>query len=152
MASRHERQKGVQVRLFSGSCANPCFYSAAERIEEVIRIWNFNAAARIAQAAAAFNLLDEYKIDLLEAVRAHIKAHKQGTASIAYVELFNQFLESKEDRSDSCLYELSITRDRFPTLHELKASDIGPRDIDPLLDGLGASASQRLHALFAGGI
>lgn len=114
------------------------------------------SAARIAQAVAAFKLLDEYKIDLLDAVSAHIKAHRQRTASVVWLELFNQFIQSKESRSDAYRSELEITRDRFPTLHHLMASDIGHRDIEPLLAGLGPSSRNAclryLRAVFNFGI
>ena len=111
---------------------------------------------RIAQAAAAFKLLDEHKIDLMAVVSAHIKAHKQRSASVAWLELFNQFLQAKQSRSDAYRSELEITRDRFPTLHNLMASDISHRDIEPLLAGLGPSARNAcmryLRAVFNFGI
>jgi integrase len=90
--------------------------------------------ARIAQAAAAFKLLDEQKIDLLDAVRSHIQAHKQRTASVPYLELFNQYLDAKQDRNPAYLRELASTRDRFPILHDRLASDITHLDLAPLLD------------------
>ena len=95
---------------------------------------NAMTQARMSKALEAFALLDPLGIDLVDAVRAHIQAHKQRTASIPYLELFNQYLEAKHDRNPAYLRELARTRDRFPTLHDRLASDITHRDLAPLLD------------------
>ena len=112
--------------------------------------------ARITQAAAAFRLLDEHKIDLLDAVRSHIQAHKQRTASVPYLELFNQYLDAKQDKTPAYLTELCITRDRFPNLHSRLASDLTHLDIDLVLSPLSPSARNAvmryLRAVFFFGI
>src|ERR1700738_2082853 len=85
---------------------------------------NAMTPVRIAEASEAYKLLDPLNIALLDAVRAHIQAHKQRTASVSYLELFNQYLDAKQDRNPAYLRELASTRDRFPSLHDRLASDI----------------------------
>ena len=89
--------------------------------------------AKIAEAAEAYNLLEEVNISLLSAVRSFLQAHKARTASVTFLVLFNQFLDAKVDRNPEYLKELRITRDRFPDLHERIVSDISHRDLEPLL-------------------
>jgi integrase/recombinase XerD len=95
---------------------------------------NAMTPVRIAEASEAYKLLDPLNIALLDAVRAHIQAHKQRTASVSYLELFNQYLDAKQDRNPAYLRELASTRDRFPSLHDRLASDITHLDLAPLLD------------------
>lgn len=95
---------------------------------------NAMTQARMSKALEAYALLDPLGIDLVDAVRAHIQAHKQRTASVSYLELFNQYLDAKQDRNPAYLRELASTRDRFPILHDRLASDITHRDLAPLLD------------------
>lgn len=95
---------------------------------------NAMTPARIAEASEAYKLLDPLNIALLDAVRAHIQAHKQRTASVSYFELFNQYLDAKQDRNPAYLRELASTRDRFSALHDRLVSDITHRDLAPLLD------------------
>ena len=136
----------------------------ADRKAELVRATKDNIGAslsnlspgRITQAAKAFEMLDEHRIDLLDAVRGFIKEHKQRTDSVPFLELFNQFLAAKTDRNQKYQVELRITRDRFPTLHGRMVSDITHRDLDPLLSAIspgGRNPLMRyLRAVFFFGI
>jgi integrase len=112
--------------------------------------------AKLTQAVKAFELLEPFKVELLDAVRSYIEDHKRRTASVSFVELFDQFLETKSDRNPEYLRELRITRDRFPTLHERMASDITHRDLEGVLDPLSPGARnpvmRYLRAVFFFGI
>src|SRR5260370_18082147 len=85
--------------------------------------------ARMSSAIEAFNLLDPLGIDLMVAVRSYIDGHKQRTASIPFLDLFNQYLEVKQDRNPAYLRELRITRDRMPEFHSRLVSEITHRDL-----------------------
>jgi integrase len=95
--------------------------------------------ARIAEAAEAFNLLDDSPLSLLEAVRIALHLHKTKTASIPFLDLFNQFLESKSDRSPAYIKELA-TRDRFSQLHRRLVCDITPGQLEALVRPLSPAA------------
>lgn len=117
---------------------------------------NAMTPARIAKASEAYKLLDPHSIDLLDAVRGYLAAHKARTASVPYLELFNQFLEAKKDRNPEYLRELRITRDRFPSMHERLASDITHLEIESVLSPLSPGARnpvmRYLRAVFFFGI
>lgn len=112
--------------------------------------------ARIAEAAEAYNLLDGINVSLLSAVRSFLDSHKQRTASVTFLALFNQFLEAKSDRNEKYLRELRITRNRFPTLHNRIVSEITHLDLDPLLSVISPggrnSVMRYLRAVFFFGI
>ena len=48
-----------------------------------------------------------------------------------FLDLFNLFLDAKQDRSPEYLKELRITRDRLSSLHAKLVCDISPRDLEP---------------------
>jgi hypothetical protein len=110
----------------------------------------------VTQAVKAFELLDPYRVELLDAVRSYIEGHKRRTASVTFLDLYNQFLEAKSDRNPEYLRELRITRDRFPGLHERMASDITHLEIESVLSPLSPGARnpvmRYLRAVFFFGI
>jgi len=112
--------------------------------------------ARIAEAAEAYKLLAPSGIGILEAVRAFLEAHQQRTASVTFLELFNQFLEAKSDRNPEYLRELRITRDRFPSLKDRMVSEITPQELEtflsPLTPGARNPVMRYLRAVFFFGI
>lgn len=117
---------------------------------------NTMTPARIAAAAEAYNLLDPLELSLLDAVRNYIAGHQQRTASVAFVVLFNAYLEAKKDRNPVYLRELRITRDRMPQLHDRIVSDIASEDLEPILNALPPAARNAvmryLRAVFNFGI
>lgn len=94
---------------------------------------NILSPARIAEAAEAYERLKPYNIELLDAVNAYIKAHKQRIASITFLHLCNRYIDSRHDRNRDHLKGLQNSRDRFPSLHTRLVSDITHRDLEPLL-------------------
>jgi integrase len=116
---------------------------------------NAMTPARIAEASEAYKLLDPLNIALMDAVRGYLAAHtpknsgrllepgtflKARTATVPYLELFNQFLDAKQDRNPAYLRELRITRDRFPSLHDCLSSDLTHIDIESVLSPLSPGA------------
>jgi integrase len=97
-------------------------------------------AAKVAAASEAYKILDPLGIDLLDAVRGYAVSHKTRTASIPFLELFNLYLEAKQDRNPEYLRELRITLDRWPELHSKLAYDITPQELGAILDQLSPGA------------
>jgi integrase len=112
-------------------------------------------AARMSEAAEAYKLLGD-SATLLDAVRGYLTAQKIRQSSISFVALFNQFLEAKKDRNEQYRRELRVTRNRFPTLHDILVSDITHRELEHLLSAItpgGRNAVMRyLRAVFNLGI
>jgi integrase len=96
--------------------------------------------ARIAEAAEAYNMLEGTKLRLLDVVRTGMATHKTQSESVPFLDLFNQFLDSKATRDPVYLKELRITRDRFPQLHQVLVSDITARKLEQILKGLNGGA------------
>jgi integrase len=88
--------------------------------------------ARMAEASEAYKLLGD-EGSLLEAVKGFLAVHRQRSASITFLELFNRFIGAKADRNGQYLRELRFTRDRFPTLHSRLVSDLSSAQLEPLL-------------------
>jgi integrase len=97
---------------------------------------------QLRQATKAFELLDPYRVELLEAVQSFVEDHKRRIVSVPFLELFNQFIDAKEKdgRNAEYLRELRITRDRFSSLHERISSDITPQELDAILAPLTPGA------------
>jgi len=101
---------------------------------------NTMSAARIAEAAEAFKILDPIGVNLLDAVRSYARSHKARTSSVPFLELFNAYLDAKSDRNPAYLSELRITRDRWPELHQKLACDISSKDLEAILNRLSNGA------------
>jgi integrase len=93
-------------------------------------------AAKIVKAAKAFELLEPYDVDLLDAVTGFLEIHKQRTESISFHELCSQYIAAKSNRDERHLNGLRQTRDRFPSLHEKLVSDIDHRILEPLVNAI----------------
>jgi integrase len=112
--------------------------------------------ARIAKASDAYRILDQFNLDLLDAARAYVDTHKQRTASVPFLDLFNQYLDAKQNRDETYLRELRITRDRMPELHARLVCDIDAGDLEPRLNAMQPAARNAvmryLRAVFNYGI
>jgi integrase len=97
--------------------------------------------ARIALASEAFNLVDPFGLDLLSVVRDGLSVHKQRTASIPFLELFNLYLDLKP-RDPEYQRALIWIRDRYPQLHRRLVCDITAADLERLLKPLSVGARQ----------
>jgi integrase len=94
------------------------------------------SATEVTEAAKSFELLKPYGIGLLEAVREYVAIHQKRTSSISFLELCNQYLTVKSGRDERHLKGLRNTRDRFPSLHSMLASDIDHRVLEPLVNSI----------------
>ena len=95
---------------------------------------------RIAEAAEAYNLLQPYSLGLLDVVRVGLAVHRARNASVPFVQLFNQFIDSRTHRSIEYRKELGWTRDRFPQLHGRLAADITALELEQILAPLSPGA------------
>jgi integrase len=93
-------------------------------------------ASQIVKAAKAYELLEPYNLDLLDAVTSFLDIHKQRTASITFHELCSQYITAKSNRDERHLAGLRQTRDRFPSLHRMLVSDIDHRTLEPLVNAI----------------
>ena len=112
--------------------------------------------AKIAEAAEAYNLLEDRNVSLLTAVRAYLGIEDQRSASIPFRELCALYIESRGDRDREHLAGIRRTMNRFSSLHDRLVSDISHRDLEPLLNAIvpgGRNLQMRhLRAFFNYGI
>jgi integrase len=110
------------------------------------------SAARIAEAAEAYKLLDPFNVSLLDAVRAHVAGVKARSASITFGEAFNRFAEIKKGKSPKYNQEIKHTKATFEPLLDRMVCDITPADLEPILDRLPAASRnakmRRLRSVF----
>jgi integrase len=109
-------------------------------------------ASRIAAAAEAYNLLDPYKIDLLEAVRAHLKVVGQRSESVTFGTAFDRFAELKANKSPKYRQEIAHAKASFASLLDRKVCDITPAELEKILSPLPPAAKnakmRRLRSVF----
>jgi integrase len=107
---------------------------------------------RIAAAAEAYKLLDPHGIDLLDAVRSHLEAHTQRTASVTFSEAFDRFSELKANKSSKYCREIRQTKATFETLFDRMVCDVTATDLEPILarfsDGSRNAKMRRLRSVF----
>jgi integrase len=108
--------------------------------------------ARIAAAAEAFKLLDPHGIDLLDAVRSHLEAFLERTASVTLAEAFDRFSELKVSKSPKYRNEIRQTKATFESLWTEMVCDITAADLEPILDqfsdGSRNAKMRRLRSVF----
>jgi len=92
--------------------------------------------AKIAEAAEAYNLLEDRNVSLLTIVRHYLGIEDQRAASIPFRELCNLYIESRNGRDKGHLVSMRQTVNRFPSLHDRLISDISHRDIEPLVNAI----------------
>ena len=135
--------------------------AAAERLKT--RKANFGASlgsltsAQIVMAAECFDILAEFPdADIKTAVLHYLSTLRARLKSVTFLELFDRYLELKQNRSAKYRNELRITRDRFKSLHELRVCDITPEILEPLLLPIPAAnrnaIMRYLRAVFAYGV
>jgi integrase len=73
-------------------------------------------------------------------VLAYCEILQRRSQSIPFLELFDRYLDFKQNRSANYLKELRIARDRFPSLHALPACDVTHEVLEPLLQPLPPAA------------
>jgi integrase len=146
---------GKRQRLYFGTKED------AEFELSVIRERRMFGEARLSptqayEAIQAIRLLEPLGVSLVAAVSGFIDMHNRRSASATFRTLFDQYLDSRSDYSPAYRKELRISRDKFAPLHDRMVSDLQPRDFEPLLDALPASARNAcmryLRAVFTFGI
>jgi hypothetical protein len=108
--------------------------------------------ARIAAAGEAYRLLDPHNIDLLDAVRSHLEAFTQRTASVTFAEAFDRFSELKANKSLKYCREIGQAKATFETLFGRMVCDVTAADLEPILDqfsdGSRNAKMRRLRSVF----
>jgi integrase len=109
-------------------------------------------AARVAEAAEAYKLLDPMKIGLLDAVRSHVAAVKIRSASVPFGEAFDRFAESKSGKSPKYRQEIRQAKATFEPLLDKMICDVTSSELEHLLEGLPSAARnakmRRLRSVF----
>jgi integrase len=110
------------------------------------------SAARIAEAAEAYKTLDPLNIGLLDAVRAHVAVVKARSASVTFGAAFDRFAELKKTKSVKYNQEIRQAKASFEPLLDRMVCDVGPSDLEPLLDrlpnGSRNAKMRRLRSVF----
>lgn len=98
-------------------------------------------SSQIVEAADCYQLLAPFpEVRLKEAVLAYCEILRARAQSIPFLELFDRYLDFKQNRSAKYLKELRITRDRFPSLHAMPACNVTHEVLEPLLQRLPPAA------------
>ena len=121
---------------------------ARARAEEFkARLHNFGASlgnltsSQIVEAADCYQLLSTFPdARLKDAVLAHLETLRARSQSIPFLDLFNQYLSLKQNRSTPYLDALRNTRNRFPSLHALPACDVTAEMLEALLQPMSPAA------------
>jgi integrase len=134
---------GKRQRLFFASEKE-----AKARAEEFkARRHNFGASlgnltsSQIVEAADCYQLLSTFPdARLKDAVLAYLETLRARSQSIPFLDLFNQYLNLKQNRSPIYLEALRATRNRFPSLHALPACDVTAEMLEALLQPISPAA------------
>jgi integrase len=109
-------------------------------------------AARIAEAAEAYKLLDPLNIGLLHAVRSHIATVKARSASVAFGDAFDRFAEFKQNKSPKYQQEIRHAKATFKPLLDRMVCDVSASDLESILDRLSNGSRnakmRRLRSVF----
>jgi integrase len=90
-------------------------------------------SVQVVEAAKSFELLKPHGIGLLNAITEYLEIYGRRTESVTFLDLCNQYLIVKDKRDERHLKSLRNTRDRFPSLHPLRVSDIDHKILEPLV-------------------
>jgi integrase len=105
-------------------------------------------AARVAEAAAAYKLLEPLGVSLLDTVRSHIAIIKSRSKSVSLGEVFDGFMEIKQNSSPKYQQELRQAKTTFEPLLDQLVCDISPSDLEPMLSSLpNASRNAKMRRL-----
>jgi integrase len=108
--------------------------------------------ARIAAAGEAYRLLDPHGVDLLDAVRSHLRVMSEKAASVTFGAAFDRFAELKQTKSAKYQQEIRHAKAKFEPLIGKLICDVSLQDIEPILDTLPAASRnakmRRLRSVF----
>jgi integrase len=93
---------------------------------------------------------------LLDAAKIYVETRKERQRSVTFAELFDLYLEIKNDRSQVYLNELAITKRRLAQFHDRRVCDIEANELEKFLTKLTPGARNAvmryLRAIFNVGI
>jgi integrase len=145
---------GKRQELFFATKAqaqNACEQLKARRDNFGVSL-NTMSAARIAEAAESYKLLEPYGIGLLDCVRAHVAILAQRQSSVTLGEAFDHFAELKKAKSEKYTQEIRQVRARFGSILDRLVCDIQPADLETTLNTMPPSsrnaAMRRLRSVF----
>jgi integrase len=105
------------------------------------------SAARIAEAAEAFKLLQPHGVGLLDAVREHIAILAKRKASVTLGEAFDHFALLKDNKSEQYQAEIRQAKDSFAPILDMPVCDVTASHLEPLLPTAPAACNARLRRL-----
>jgi integrase len=97
-------------------------------------------SARVAAASEAYNLLDPHGIDLLDAVKSHLRLIGQRSASVTLGEAFDRFAELKDAKSPKYRREIQQAKATFNPLLDRLICDVSASDLEPILNRFPAAS------------
>jgi len=105
-------------------------------------------AARVAEAAEAYKLLEPFGVSLLDAVRAHIGIIKTRSKRVTLGDAFDSFMALKLHSSSKYQQELRQAKATFDPLVDRLVCDVSPSDLEPMLNSLpNASRNAKMRRL-----
>jgi integrase len=113
---------------------------------------NTMTAARIAEAAESYKLLEPYGIGLLDCVRDHVAILAQRKSSVTLGEAFAAFANLKKNKSEKYTQEIRHVRAKFEAVLNRLVCDIQPADLEETLNKMPSSSRnatmRRLRSVF----
>jgi len=110
------------------------------------------SSARIAAAAEAYNLLEPHNIDLLDAVRSHLRVIEQRSASVSFEAAFDRFAELKGNKSLKYRQEIRHAKATVAPLFGKLICEVRADDLEQILAKLPAGSRnakmRRLRSVF----
>lgn len=100
---------------------------------------NTMTAARIAEASQAYKLLEPFGINLIDAVRDHVRRHEEKSASKPWGEVFTEYLGMPKKRSAKYEKDLREAQESTRSFDAKLISEITTKDVEKSLSQLAPS-------------
>jgi integrase len=100
---------------------------------------NTMTAARVAEASESYKLLEPFGMNLIDAVRDHVRRHEEKNASKPWSEVFTEYMGMPKKRSAKYEKDLRETQETTQSLSDKLISEITTQDVEKALSQLAPS-------------
>jgi hypothetical protein len=105
--------------------------------------------AKIAEASEAYKLLEPLGINLIDAVRDHVRRHEQKSASKPWGEVFTEYMGMPKRRTEKYQKDLREAQESMREFDLKLISEINPKDIEKSLSNLAHSTRNAKMRIFS---